>query len=72
MLMMQVIVSHAIQCMHNQNAIVTEIIILFCFFHMRFFALLQVVHSSLEDYFGEFDGARYLPRPWLKKIYPHG
>lgn len=32
----------------------------------------KVVHSSLEDYFGEFDGARYLPRPWLKKIYPHG
>ena len=33
---------------------------------------LQVVHQTLEEYFVEFDGARYLPRPWLKKVYPHG
>lgn len=32
----------------------------------------KIVHSTLEEYFGEFDGARYLPRPWLKKVYPHG
>lgn len=32
----------------------------------------KIVHSILEEYFGEFDGARYLPRPWLKKVYPHG
>ncbi|XP_073244959.1 F-box only protein 21-like [Porites lutea] len=32
----------------------------------------KVVHQTLEEYFVEFDGARYLPRPWLKKVYPHG
>lgn len=32
----------------------------------------KIVHSILEEYFGEFDGACYLPRPWLKKVYPHG
>jgi hypothetical protein len=29
------------------------------------------MHDEIEDYFTEFDGAQYLPRPWLKKIYPH-
>ena len=24
----------------------------------------------MEDYFEAFDGAQYLPRPWLKTIYP--
>lgn len=32
----------------------------------------KIVHQILEEYFNEFDGSRYLPRPWLKKVYPHG
>lgn len=30
----------------------------------------RVTHPGLEDYFEGFDGAQYLPRPWLKTIYP--
>ena len=36
------------------------------------YLFLQIVHQTVEEYFLEFDGARYLPRPWLKKVYPHG
>uniref|UniRef100_A0A1I8IGG6 YccV-like domain-containing protein n=1 Tax=Macrostomum lignano TaxID=282301 RepID=A0A1I8IGG6_9PLAT len=30
----------------------------------------KLVNSHLADYFADFDGAQYLPRPWLKRIYP--
>jgi len=30
----------------------------------------KVLHPNLEDYFEHFDGAQYLPRPWLKSLYP--
>ncbi|KAH3729491.1 uncharacterized protein LOC127853546 [Dreissena polymorpha] len=31
---------------------------------------VQILHPSIEDYFEKFDGAQYLPRPWLKAVYP--
>ena len=34
-------------------------------------SLFQVVHDNIDDYFVGFDGAQYLPRPWLKAVYPH-
>ena len=30
----------------------------------------KVLHPSVEDYFEKFDGSQYLPRPWLKTVYP--
>lgn len=30
----------------------------------------QILHPNLEEYFEKFDGAQYLPRPWLKALYP--
>ena len=30
----------------------------------------RVLHPSIEDYFEKFDGSQYLPRPWLKTVYP--
>ncbi|KAL5010203.1 hypothetical protein ScPMuIL_012508 [Solemya velum] len=32
---------------------------------------MQVFHPELEEYFEKFDGAQYLPRPWVKALYPH-
>lgn len=32
---------------------------------------MQIIHPSIEDYFEKFDGAQYLPRPWLKALYPY-
>jgi hypothetical protein len=29
------------------------------------------MHPGIEDYFEGFDGAQYLPRPWMKVVYPH-
>lgn len=31
---------------------------------------VRLVHPSIEDYFEHFDGSQYIPRPWLKGIYP--
>jgi len=33
---------------------------------------MRVIHPSIDDYFESFDGTRYIPRPYLKKIYPYG
>lgn len=30
----------------------------------------KVIHPWLDDYFNGFDGSRYIPRPWLKILYP--
>lgn len=30
----------------------------------------KILHPSTEDYFENFDGSQYLPRPWLRSIYP--
>eukprot|EP00795_Rhopilema_esculentum_P017581 gene17581-9216_t len=30
----------------------------------------KINHPEVEDYFEDFDGAQYVPRPWLKEIYP--
>lgn len=30
----------------------------------------KIVHPQVEDYFEHFDGSQYIPRPWLKGIYP--
>jgi len=30
----------------------------------------KVLHPSIEDYFENHDGAQYLPRPWLRALYP--
>jgi len=29
-----------------------------------------ILHPSTEDYFENFDGSQYLPRPWLRTVYP--
>jgi len=29
----------------------------------------KILHPSVEDYFENFDGSQYLPRPWLRSIY---
>jgi len=29
----------------------------------------KILHPSTEDYFENFDGSQYLPRPWLRSIY---
>lgn len=29
----------------------------------------KVLHPSVDDYFEQFDGSQYLPRPWLRAIY---
>lgn len=31
----------------------------------------KVLHPEVDDFFEMFDGAQYLPRPWLRVIYPH-
>jgi len=30
----------------------------------------KILHPSTEDYFENFDGSQYLPRPWLRTVYP--
>ncbi|XP_054723277.1 F-box only protein 21-like [Uloborus diversus] len=31
---------------------------------------MRVLHPLLDDHFENFDGAQYIPRPWLKALYP--
>lgn len=31
---------------------------------------VRITHPGMEDYFESYDGAQYLPRPWLRTIYP--
>ncbi len=31
---------------------------------------VKVLHPSVDEYFEKFDGSQYLPRPWLKGLYP--
>jgi len=31
----------------------------------------KVDHPEVDDYFESFDGVQYIPRPWLKEVYPH-
>ncbi|CAL1275952.1 unnamed protein product [Larinioides sclopetarius] len=30
----------------------------------------KIMHPLLDDHFEGFDGAQYIPRPWLKSLYP--
>jgi len=30
----------------------------------------KVLHPNVDDYFEAHDGAQYLPRPWLRAVYP--
>jgi len=30
----------------------------------------KILHPSTDDYFENFDGSQYLPRPWLRTVYP--
>ncbi|KAF8782918.1 uncharacterized protein LOC129963403 isoform X1 [Argiope bruennichi] len=30
----------------------------------------KIMHPLLDDHFESFDGAQYIPRPWLKSLYP--
>jgi len=32
----------------------------------------HVIHPAIDEYFESYDGARYIPRPYLTKIYPYG
>ena len=31
-----------------------------------------VHHSLIAEFFDYFDGVRFTPRPWLRRIYPQG
>jgi len=31
---------------------------------------VRITHPGMEDFFESYDGAQYLPRPWLRTIYP--
>lgn len=31
---------------------------------------IRILHPLLDTYFEEFDGEKYLMRPWLRKVYP--
>lgn len=31
----------------------------------------RILNQDLEEYFENFDGAQYIPRPWLRTLYPH-
>ncbi|EDO33868.1 predicted protein, partial [Nematostella vectensis] len=31
----------------------------------------KIFHDEVEEFFEYHDGAVYIPRPWLKKLYPH-
>ncbi|XP_064628379.1 uncharacterized protein LOC135487980 [Lineus longissimus] len=30
----------------------------------------KVIHPEIDDYFENYDGAQYIPRPWLREVYP--
>jgi len=30
----------------------------------------KILHPRVDDYFENYDGAQYLPRPWLRALYP--
>ncbi|CAG0894197.1 unnamed protein product [Darwinula stevensoni] len=30
----------------------------------------KVMHPAVDDYFESWDGAQYIPRPWLRHMYP--
>jgi len=30
----------------------------------------RILHPALDEYFEQYDGAQYLPRPWLRALYP--
>ena len=30
----------------------------------------KVLHPKVDDYFETYDGGQYLPRPWLRTLYP--
>ncbi|EDV24793.1 uncharacterized protein TRIADDRAFT_56958 [Trichoplax adhaerens] len=30
----------------------------------------KIIHPKVGDHFEEFDNSRYIPRPWLRKVYP--
>lgn len=32
---------------------------------------MKIMHPGIDEYFEGFDGAQYLPRPWMKVVYPH-
>lgn len=38
--------------------------------NLREAVITQVKHPKLEIYFSGFDGVQYLPRPWLRALYP--
>lgn len=31
---------------------------------------VKIIHPNTEEFFENFDGSQYLPRPWLKGLYP--
>ena len=30
----------------------------------------KVLHPKIDDHFEAYDGSQYLPRPWLRELYP--
>lgn len=39
--------------------------------NLYWISLFQIMHPGIENYFEGFDGAQYIPRPWLKAVFPH-
>lgn len=38
--------------------------------HLNVVTNTKVIHSLLDNHFEKYDGAQYIPRPWLRTIYP--
>ena len=30
----------------------------------------KVLHPKVDDHFEAYDGSQYIPRPWLRELYP--
>ena len=30
----------------------------------------KVLHPKVDDHFESYDGSQYIPRPWLRTLYP--
>ena len=31
----------------------------------------KILHPKVEDHFETYDGSQYIPRPWLRTLYPY-
>lgn len=38
--------------------------------HLQLLANVRIIHPNVDEYFEFYDGSKYVPRPWLQRIYP--